>query len=641
MNKLLIIGIVTAVGLAPLGLLADPATPNPLDSQAQYHFRVDVDKGTDAVHYLNTNNDPDVITKTYVLNHADPYELRPYLRDALEAERISAGLSKVECVKYNDGTGVLIVSAEDYKFDPARMNGAMTIDEIVAYYDQPKITSSSGQKTYLYIPKHRAANELLTLLQGVGMDIANSTQENTRGKDVAWVDQDLNGILMYASMWSVKNIAEMIQVFDQPLPEVKVNYQLYEIEGENDDKLGVDFQAWKNGPGNDLFAAANRYANGWDFVNNAVAPNDIVQNSHTQFIKFNPKWNTRFLDFLTAKGKATVVTGGELNMQNALEGRVQALTEYPRYGVGPANTAINLQNDYAQYLNPTLTQVVANGITGIRVNNAFNIFPTDDRDNPITVNVVAATAVPSLLISRVHDGVRFRYRLEIPDINGLLVWFVTVPRDYDVYSGAAAPYTENLGTKVHCLGDFAGVPGGNWRTDQRYNIARDSDRTTFVNTLSTGAEAYGFSLRIIPSITIQSTTLDINMYNTSLVGFASNGNPRTERSEVNTKVMVANGGSRFVIGGLQKREVVRSVSKVPLLGSIPGLGWALSSENESGKTTQLVAVLDCVAVNPATAVNEGILSEIQLINDKTGKAGEKPNALGFDQFGLDDEKTGI
>jgi len=634
MNKLLIAGLTAAVGLAPLGLLADPATPDPLNSQAQYHFRVDIDKDTDTVHYLNTNNDPDVITKTYVLKHADPYELRPYLRDALEAERISAGLSKVECVKYNDGTGVLIVSAEDYKFDRARMNGAMTIDEIVEYYDQPKITSSSGQKTYLYIPRHRRSDELIAMLRNVGMDIAASVQENTRGKDVAWADQDLNGILFYLSMWSVKNVSERMQVFDQPLPEVKVNYQIYELEGENDDKLGVDFQAWKNGPGTDLFAAANRYANGWDFVNSAVAPNDMVHNSHSQFIKFNPKWNTRFLDFLTAKGKATVVTGGELNLQNAMEGRVQALTEYPRFAVGPANPAINAGMEYATWTNATLQRIDVVGTgPGIRVNGAFNIFPTDYHGNPIVVNVAAATATRGFTISRTWDGTRFHYWMEVNETENNLIEFERL-NGFDVDGDDI-----NHGTRIRCLGNFAAVPA--WTTDHRYAVARDNDRTTNVNALNTGADPYGFSLRIIPSITIQATTLDINMYNTSLIGFANNGGPRTERSEVNTKVMVSNNGNRFVIGGIRKKEVVRSVSKVPLLGSLPVIGYALSSENESGKTTQLVAVLDCVTVTPATAVGEGVLGEIRLINDKTGKAGMEMNALGFDQFGLDEEKTGI
>ena len=635
MNRSLLAGLTLVAAFAPCSLLlADPATPAPLNTQVQTHLRLEVDKDTDAVHFISTNNDPYIITKTYRLKNADPYELRPYLREALQAERITGGAGKVEAIKYNDGTGFLIVSAEDYKFDKGMMNGGDTIDEIIAKLDQPQITSASGKSQFLYLPRYRSAADLATQLRNVGADIPNSLQENQRGQDFLYVDTELNSIFCYPSKFSVKNIIGMVKFFDQPVPEVKVNVQVFELEGENDDKLGVDFQAWKNGPGTDLFAAANRYANGWDFANNVVAPNDIVENSHTQFIKFNPKWNTRFLDFLTAKGKAKVITSGALSMQNAQEGRIQALTEYAAFATGPANANLTAGAEYAAYTNATLQRIDVVGVgPGIQVNGAFNIFPTDYSGNPIVVNVAAATAVRGFTITRVWDGTRFYYWMEVNETENNLVEFERL-NGFDVDGDDI-----NYGTRIRCLGNFAAVPA--WQIDRRYNIARDTDRNTNVNTMQTVGDTYGFSLRLIPSICGESTTLDVNLYNTSLVGFANNGTPRTERSEFNTKVMVNNGGTRFVIGGLEKKHVVRSVSKVPLLGSIPGLGWALSSESEATKNTQIVVVLDCVQVLPDTPVDEALLGDIHLIDDQTKDAGEKMNKLGFDQFMLDPDKTGI
>jgi type II secretory pathway component GspD/PulD (secretin) len=634
MKKTLFAALTFAAALAPVGLLADPATPAPLSTQVQTHLRLEVEKETDTVHFISTNNDPNIITKTYVLKHADPYELRPYLRDALQSERISGGAGKVEAIKYNDGTGILLVSAEEYKFDQAAMNGGDTIDEIIEKLDQPQITSASGKAQFLYLPRYRSAADLATQLVNVGLDVPGSVQENQRGQDFAYVDPELNSIFFYPSKFSVKTAREMIAVFDQPVPEVKVNFQVYELEGENDDKLGVDFQAWKNGPGTDLFAAANRYANGWDMANNVVAPNDIVENSHTEFIKFNPKWNTRFLDFLTAKGKAKVVTGGELSIQNAQEGRVQALTEYAAFATGPANVAINSGAEYVAWTNPTLLAINTAGVgPGIQINGTINIYPTDYSGNPITVNVAAATAVRGFTITRIWDGTRFYHQMEVNETEGSAVWFERL-NGFDVDADDI-----NHGYRIRCLGNFAAIT--TWQVDQRYAIARDADRNTNINTLQTVGDTYGFSLRLIPSICADSTTLDINVYNTSLIGFANNGAPRTERSELNTKVMVGNNGRRFVIGGIEKKHVVRSVSKVPLLGSIPGLGWALSSEGESGKTSQLVVVLDVVPVLPDTAIAEALVEEVKALREKTEGAGEKPNDLGFDQFILDQEKTGL
>jgi hypothetical protein len=54
-----------------------------------------------------------------------------------------------------------------------------------------------------------------------------------------------------------------------------------------------------------------------------------------------------------------------------------------------------------------------------------------------------------------------------------------------------------------------------------------------------------------------------------------------------------------------------------------------------------VVVLDCVQVLPDTPVDEALLGDIRLIDEKTKDAGEKMNKLGFDQFMLDPDKTGI
>ena len=62
------------------------------------------------------------------------------------------------------------------------------------------------------------------------------------------------------------------------------------------------------------------------------------------------------------------------------------------------------------------------------------------------------------------------------------------------------------------------------------------------------------------------------MENTNLLGFHSDGTPRTSRTELATTLQVNNKGSVFYIGGLEKSDLVRSVSKVPFLGDIPGLG---------------------------------------------------------------------
>jgi Flp pilus assembly secretin CpaC len=142
---------------------------------------------------------------------------------------------------------------------------------------------------------------------------------------------------------------------------------------------------------------------------------------------------------------------------------------------------------------------------------------------------------------------------------------------------------------------------------------------------------------LTPTVNEEATTVDVAVVNTNLVGFKSDGSVRLSRSEFSTQVSVGNKGEKFVIGGINKQQVLRSENGLPWLNSIPVLGWAFSSERESFKSTQLVAVLECVPVSPDTSVPAGIMSAISADKTKIDNYGVKcgvvdENDYGFDQF---------
>ena len=115
---------------------ANPAYGN---STVQAQLRLNIKDGAETVHFVRDTNDPKIITKTYVLKHADANSIRPYLREMVQSARVdynnAAGRSNtdfynvyskdnkaktqkifvpcgVECVRFADGTEMLIISAE-------------------------------------------------------------------------------------------------------------------------------------------------------------------------------------------------------------------------------------------------------------------------------------------------------------------------------------------------------------------------------------------------------------------------------------------------------------------------------------------------------------------------------------------------
>lgn len=682
MNKKLLFSIMGAAAVfMPSALRADDPTP-PLtgvanNTNVQTQLQLNVKDNTKEVHFIQTNNDPYVFTKVYVLKNADPYELRPYIVNAIGGDqftalvgasgninsgrRINASTTKVEAIKYADGVSMLIVSAEDYRFQNA-ING-MTLDQVIETLDQPKIESSSGHIFTLYLPKYWSATDLSAVIQNVGMSGFNNgatpdPYELGASKDRVRVDSTLNGLLFYTPAYSIKRIQKMLDAYDKPMPEAVINYTVYEYESEIDDQVGSDFQAWKNGPGTDLFAVASKYSNGWDAATMSPA-RPYVNNSHARFFNFSPKWNTKYLDFLASKGKAQVLVSGSVSIQNNKEGYVAQLTRLADIQTGAARgSAYNSGITAQAYYNFVQQAITTQSITGRRASpnsvsgatssatnggmpllETFTIKRNSGLDMAST-DIVDFTSVRTKLSSYTGNGT---------GTNGIVseyIYTLTLGYGYAFIDSKG----KNLGKDINLYDATISLNGTvATYTDASVDglaIQKAPTRVTTINPIGPNNTDYGFTLTMNPVVSDSSTTLTVKMYNTNLIGFNSDGSPRTSVTDVRTKVDVSNKGEKFVIGGLDKEEVIRSKSSVPYLGTIPVLGWAFTSEREVHKKTQIVAVVECIPVNPDTQVPTGIMSDISAAKEKIKNYGTKlgpinENDLGFDQYLLDSDKKGI
>ena len=503
-------------------------TASYMDSQVQAQLRVDLDRDTDAVHFIRDNNDPRVITKTYLLKHAHPYAVRSLLRDAITTKRVDASYTGVETILFEDGTALLFVSAEEYRFKDHE-NG-MGIDSLVARLDQPGMLNSSGQPKFVYFPANVPAATLMPMIEKVGMNVKDDEAELIGGKDKVKLDPDLNCLFFNTANYSRKNIEEMLHKYDVPLPEIKIKLNVYELYSENDDKLGVDFQAWKNNEGTDFFSVGGRFRDNWaaTYGGTMARPQG---SERTSFYNFNPKWNTRYLDFLTSKGKAKIAYSGEVTVRQ--------------------NTTSTLSR-------------------------TTQIFYTD-------------TTVPPDDTQETIDN-----------------WF-----------------TRPLDNALQALGRES--PGNDIRIgkDNQQNVTRAPQSFGFIMTVKAG------------SIAPEAAILQISLDNSSLIGYQSSGAPRIQKGNtIRNSVMISTKRNEFVIGGLEKREVVRGSTGVPYLKDIPGLGYLFQVESESTRKSQLVVAAQCEYVYPESISPEEYDKLIRSIRTRTADAGGR-NHYFFNQYLLD------
>lgn len=477
----------------------------PLETQ----LRIDIDKDTDVVKIDRDDTTEDKVTKAFVLRHADPYELRPYIRKMVEASEYSGNEGRVECVKYDDGTGVLIVTAEVKKFTKG-INDGLSIAELIDKLDQPNVTSSSGQKKFVYFAKHEPADDLAEMLDNVYLQSKKGSTEALEAelahvKEEVAVDNELNALLVYCNPYNVEKTKAAIAAIDKQGSNNHFKLTVYEVEKHNTAELGHDFQAWKNNHHNLL---------------------NFQENSQTII---SGGYDSKYMDFLETRGVAKVFTQTEMVLANGKKGNL--------------TVADSTFRDISTYTNGTSTEI------------------------PATTAVADGTNVANA----VDEG-----------------------------SNAVAEAPDRKVTKDNIV---------------------------------------SLDVALEPVKVGSMTMLNLNISNTSFMGFEKNGTMKTHTLQFDTEIVLdTKNAGEYVIGGLEKKELIEVVNKVPVLGSIPLLGYLFSSEDTQTKSTEIVVVIESAKVKSNWGLTAETTEAKFLIEEETEKAGENIE-FGTDQYLLDNDKS--
>lgn len=461
-------------------------------------LRIDISKDTDVVKIDRDDTSEALLTKAFVLKNADPYEIRPYIRNMVKACEFGENEenSHVECAKYEDGTGILIVTAEEKKFEQG-VNGGLSVVELINRLDKPSITSSSGQKKFIHFARHESAEALQEVLDTVYLQSKTSSDDAAKKAELEFpkektaIDYELNALVVYANPYNIDKAKAALNDIDKQGSNNHLKVTVYELDETADAEIGHDFQAWKN---------AN-----YDKLLSYNDPHLVVSGGYS----------SEHLDFLMEKGAAKIHTQGELVLADGKSGQI-----------GTTN------NDYKDLIVRDIEETDLNGI---------------DKDN----------------------------------------------------------------------NDLEDAPKREARVNQ---------------------DAIGFYTKLKPRQVGSTTMLDIHVKNTSVVGFEQNGTLKSSTAEINTEVVIDNNVKKYVIGGIEKKEITAVVNKVPFLGSIPGLGWLFTQEGTETKTSQLVVVVESERVMNNWGVHSDAQEAISRINEETGDAG-KEIKVGTEQYLLDEDKN--
>ena len=623
----------------------------PTNVQAQ--FKIDVKDSTKEVKVIRDTTDPYVITKPYMLRNADPYAVRSYLEAAVGARSVSTSPAQVTAVKFADGSGMVLVAAEEYRFKDSESGKG--IDSIVASLDRKGLTFAPEAGVYLYFPRISRAANLRDMLIKVGSHELDP--QFAVSPTCILVDAELNALLIKAPRWSWIEMRKLLEKYDRAIPEVKVSYRVIEIYAENDDRIGVDFQSWKNNEGVDFFSAGTVVRRNWGtFFTSGVQDNGW---NRTSYWNFNPKWNTRYLDFMTSIGKAKCLAQGVLVAQNRRSSQVEVSTGffYDRtyYTAGATSIAEGCQE--FTFADPNPDTILREGVNKmLPYGKLVRLYQDVSADNPNSISEKLIANMPEQLLRPIGYTMRVMGTQTGTNTIGDAIAALSDAQRTTIASQmtqglppsiAAALTAAIANATTSALSKYI---GGYVKSDG--SVVRAGYYNTNADQMQSSpgiihgwlqypmvTDGFKFDLKVTPVVTGKAAKLRFELDSISLLGWNADGSARTSNSGTAATVQVGLGPQEFIIGGLRKSESVRGNAGLPFFKDLPVIGRVLSTETESIKQSQLVVIAKVELSRPEDGMGADVKNEVGKIIKQVNKGMESPvGNMFFQQYLLDEDR---
>ena len=246
-----------------------------------------------------------MVSKLYRLKYAQANDITPFVMGIVMRYNMN---SSVGCIEYGaDNAQMLTVTC------PVRM--MPYVDDFIAKVDRDvkidgkvpgDIIKGTGITRAVYQPKYRSGGEMLNILVQtvIGAGPASSVYAwDKNSNQIYWKDNTSNTAYVY----------QFLSYIDRPVPQVTLEFTVYEVRESTLRDLGVEYLAWKNGPGLNIFETGMRVL---DISSSGTAALQALSGPAGGFL-FAPQFDASFLRMLQQNGKAEVKNTATLTVSNS------------------------------------------------------------------------------------------------------------------------------------------------------------------------------------------------------------------------------------------------------------------------------------------------------------------------------------
>lgn len=316
-------------------------SPTDLESNINNYIeqdeQINIDPETGVVKVLRTNQKAlinDFITATVPVQFVNPREIRNVLRSAvgIEGGRVEIILDKKgDKDPSNDERFVQLIA-------PTFMMPSL-IDAVKALDVPWLVNVRDGSIKETYYTKFRPAETI------------DAFASQYAGEGTTAVDPFANAVERRDEPYRVEEYMKAAELHDQKPPQGLFKFNIYEVNVGDDLTIGVDWVAWKNGPGRSLFDVILAGQDSQTHFENATGNFDPNLGAFTQtdpgehgihidvdqsLLSANYLLTSAYLDFLEVKGRARAVASPEIWVFTHKQGIWKATDQFLAFEVSPS-----------------------------------------------------------------------------------------------------------------------------------------------------------------------------------------------------------------------------------------------------------------------------------------------------------------
>ena len=289
----------TSAAAAAVWLLAGPpagAAPRVITDEKPENVR--------SLRFVQDDAQDYMVSKIYQLKYVQANDITPFVMGIVMRYNQN---SSVGCIETGNNLQLLTVTCPE-KLMPY-------VDDFIAKVDRniridgktpEDPIRGTGITRAVYRPKFRSGQALLDVL------VNSVIGEGPYGSVYAW-DQNSNQIYWKDNSSNTQYVYEFLGFLDRPAPQITFTFNLYEVRESTLRDLGVEYLAWKNGPGLNLFQAG---FDAFSVTSGGTAALQAMSGPVGGFL-FAPQFDASFIRLLGQSGHAEITNTATLTVSNS------------------------------------------------------------------------------------------------------------------------------------------------------------------------------------------------------------------------------------------------------------------------------------------------------------------------------------